>query len=275
MERRPIFAILGNTFWESIRAKWLIMFTAVFFLLAINIPTLVLLFTRYLPPNYLDVYLSYLITLSFPFLPLLALPMGAVSIVDERESGSLSYILSNPISKMEFFMGRYLGLLAATSAIIVLGYGIAAAVSYNVSAARYFQVVIPMAIGSILNASMLGLSLTISVLTRRKATALGIAIFIWFAFTTISNLGLFSIISSLAFGQSSVVPIVLLNPVETARLLAVSLTGGGISELGTTGLVMQNIFGRTAPLVLMDTLACWTIGATAVCFLLFRKRDPV
>src|SRR5207245_10021031 len=97
------------------------MFTAVFFLLAINIPILVLSFVRYLPPNYLDVYLTYLLTLSFPFLPLLALPMGAVSIVDERESGVLQYLLSNPISSLEFYLGRYLGLLLSTSAFLLLG----------------------------------------------------------------------------------------------------------------------------------------------------------
>jgi len=275
LQRRPIIAILKHTFKESIRAKWLIMFTAVFFLLAINIPILVLIFVRYLPPNYLDVYLTYLITLSFPFLPLLALPMGAVSIVDERESGVLQYMLSNPVSRMEFFLGRYLGLLLSTSAIIVLGYGIAAGISYNVSAERYLQVSIPMVVGSLLNAIMLGLALMISVISKRKATALGIAIFSWFLFTVLSNLGLLSIVVSLAFSQFSVVGLVLLNPTETARLLAVMLTGGGINELGTTGLVIQNLLGQNAAFILSETLLCWAFGATAVSFLLFNRRDPV
>src|SRR5438445_13080098 len=105
------------------------MFTSFFFLLAITIPILFLIFVRYLPPNYLDVYLTYLITLSFPFLPLLALPMGAVSIVDERESGVLQYMLSNPVSRMDFFLGRYLGIVLSPSALIVLGYGLAGGIS--------------------------------------------------------------------------------------------------------------------------------------------------
>jgi ABC-type transport system involved in multi-copper enzyme maturation permease subunit len=268
-------AISGHTFKEAIRAKWLLMFTTVFFLLAINIPFLVLLFARYLPPNYLDVYLTYLITLSFPFLPLLALPMGAVSIVDDRESGVLQYMLSNPISKTEYFLGRYSGLLFATSAVIVLGYGIAAAVSYNVSAARYLQVTIPMAVGIALNASMLALALVASILTKRKATALGAAIFAWFLFTVLSNLGFLSIVISLSLSQQSVISLVLLNPIETARILAVQLTGGGISELGTTGLVVQNTFGKSSWIVLMSGLMGWAVGATAICFLLFRRRDPV
>jgi ABC-type transport system involved in multi-copper enzyme maturation permease subunit len=269
------FAIISHTFKEAIRAKWLLMFTAVFFLLAINIPFLVLLFTRYLPPNYLDVYLTYLITLSFPFLPLLALPMGAVSIVDERESGVLQYMLSNPISRTEYFLGRYLGLLGATSTVIVLGYGIAAAVSYNVSASRYLQVAIPMGVGIALNASMLGIALIASILTKRKTTALGVAIFVWFLFTVLSNLGFLSIVVSLSLTQQSVISLVLLNPIETARILAVQLTGGGISELGTTGLVVQNTFGRSAWIVLVDVVLGWAVGTTAICFLLFKRRDPV
>ncbi|HYC26635.1 MAG TPA: ABC transporter permease subunit, partial [Nitrososphaerales archaeon] len=96
MNFRAISAIFGQTFKEAIRTKWLISFTIVFLLLAINIPVLVLLVGGYLPPNYLSVFLTNLVAVSFPFLPLLALPMGSTVIVDEKESGTLEYMMSNP-----------------------------------------------------------------------------------------------------------------------------------------------------------------------------------
>ena len=69
--------------------------------------------------------------MTFPLIPLLALPMGAVSIVDERESGTLQYLLSNPVTKGEFFLGRAVGLLLATTSVIIIGFGAASVVVYT------------------------------------------------------------------------------------------------------------------------------------------------
>ena len=95
------------------------MFSAVFFFLALNVPLLVLLALRYLPPDYLERYLNYLVSLSFPFLPLLSLPVASASVVEERESGALQYVLSGPVSKADFLVGRAVGLLAATTAVVI------------------------------------------------------------------------------------------------------------------------------------------------------------
>jgi len=268
-------AILVHTFKEAIRAKWLVMFTVVFFLLAVNIPFLVLLATQFLPPNYLDVYLAYLVSLSFPFLPLLALPMGATSIVDERESGVLQFILSNPISRAEFFVGKFMGLLLATTVVIVFGYGTAAILAYRISVAGYLSVGIPMAVGAALNALMLGLSLSISVLSKRRATALGLSIFAWFLFTVLSDLGFLSVILSLTNNLTYALPLIYFNPVETARLLAVVQTGGGPSQLGATGVVVVELLGDSATLVLTGSLLIWIMFTSAVSFALFRHRDPI
>src|ERR1700730_12731001 len=116
---RKISAIIGQTFNESIRAKWLVMFTFVYFLVTINVPFLILLIEGLLPATTLNNYLVYLGTVSYPFLPLLSLPLGALSIVEEKESGTLQYLLSNPISRMEFLAGRFIGLLISTSLVII------------------------------------------------------------------------------------------------------------------------------------------------------------
>ena len=94
--------------------------------------------------------------MTFPLIPLLALPMGAVSIVDERESGTLQYLLSNPVTKGEFFLGRVVGLLLATTTVIIIGFGAASAVVYTTGISNYFSVVMIMAFAVLLNAVMLG-----------------------------------------------------------------------------------------------------------------------
>jgi Cu-processing system permease protein len=270
-----VWAITTYTFKEAIRAKWLLIFAVVFFLLAVNIPMLVLLAARYLPPNYLDVYLTTLVSLSFPFIPLLPLPMGSGTIVEERESGTLQYMMSNPISKTDFLLGRMLGMVSATTSVILLGFGIASVMVYNVDFTRYAPVVTTTLIAAMLNAIMLGVALAISIMSKRKSTAMGIAIFAWFLFTVLSDLGFLSFIVNLKAGVAATLPIILLNPIEVARILAVSSFGGDLSALGTTGLIVNYYLGGSAMEVMSIILVAWLLAFLALDFVLFRHQDVV
>jgi len=267
--------IFGFTFREAIRAKWLIMFSAVFFFLALNVPLLVLLALRYLPPDYLERYLNYLVSLSFPFLPLLSLPVASASVVEERESGALQYVLSGPVSKADFLVGRAVGLLAATTAVVILGYGLAALGVFNVSSSKYLLVGEIAAIGIALNAAMVGLALVISIMSRRKATALGVAVFLWFFFTVLSDLGQLSLAVNLSAGPSAVLPLVITNPVEISRVLAVLVIGGGAEQLGPPGLILTDLLGTSAAYYMLISLASWVTASYAICFIVFSRQDVV
>ena len=259
---------------ESLRSKWLVMFTAIFFLLSLNIPFLILLATNYIPPNYLDVYLTYLVSLSFPFLPFLSLPLGATSIVDERESGSLQYVLSNPLTRTQFYMGRVIGLILATTAVVFLGYGIATIVTYKIALSRYLAAGSVMLVAVALNLVILGVSLVISVLTRRKATALGIAIFLWFLLTVLSDFGSLGLVLATTTKQPGfILPIILLNPVETARILALIPSHAGPSELGSTGLIVQYLLGDSSWIALFVDIAVWIVVGFTVSLYFFRRQD--
>ncbi len=273
MNSRPIFAIFVHTFKEAIRTKWLLMFSAVFFLLAVNIPMLVLLAVRYIPPDYLQIYLSYLVTLSFPFLPLLALPIGASSVVEERESGSLQYVLANPISKGDFILGKTLGLLFATSAVIILGYGAAALLAFSANLGKYLALGEIILVAVSLNTVMVGLSLVISAISRRRATALGLAIFTWFTFAVLSDLSFLTLVVNLRSGSAAVVALVLANPIEVARLVAVISFNGSQEQLSTTGNILLNALGPLALPAMVGALALWAFVAFSVSFLVFRHQD--
>src|SRR5438552_16774409 len=101
MNVSAVWAILTYTFKDAIRAKWLLVFAVVFFLLAVNIPMLVLLASRYLPPNYLPAYLTTLVGRAFPFIRLLPLPMTSSTIVHAIASGCRQSIMPTTISTVE------------------------------------------------------------------------------------------------------------------------------------------------------------------------------
>ena len=273
MNPKAVYAIFIQTFKDAIRTKWLISFTIVFLLLAINIPVLVLLVGGYLPPNYLSVFLTNLVAVSFPFLPLLALPMGSTVIVDEKESGTLEYMMSNPISRFEFILGRLTGMAVATSAVVILGYGVAAFLAYNADYTGYWQIVVTILIALVLNATMLGISLTVSTLSKRKATALGIAIFIWFLFTALSNVEYLSIVTTLISGPWVALIFVLLNPIQLSILLVPGITGQDLSQQGSVGFLITHLFHTDAWVVLTVSLAVWLIFFLVLTVWLFTRQD--
>ena len=274
MNIRAIWVITVHSVKDAVRTKWLWVFALTFFLLALNLPILALLATRYLPPNYLDIYLGALVTISFPFLPLLSLPIGALAVVEDRESGALQYVLSTPTSKSDFLVGKLAGLLLATTAIVFLGYGAAAAITFTTRVSRYVQVLDVGFAAVLLNAVMVSLSLLISVLARRKATALGVSIFAWFFFSVFTSFGLLTIIINLTVGPQTAAILLMIDPVEIARILAVIVLGS-TDQLGSTGLTFSHVFGDASFAVVTAVLVTWFAGVCAATLAVFRLQDAV
>lgn len=274
---RVIGAIISQTFWESIRAKWLIMFTVVYFLVTINVPFLVLILERLLPPTTLNNYLVYLGTTSFPYLPLLSLPLGALTIVEEKESGTLQYLLSNPISRMQFLTGRYIGLAISTSLVLASGYVISVIVAANVRASviNGLAFIVMLSLG--LNLVMLAIAIIISTMSRRKVTALSVAIFLWFLLVLISDFGgSFGVILTIANGTKVALVAALLNPIESAGLISELHLGAYGTELIGTGEIIQNAFGTGPGVYIMSLgLVLWGVLAMGLMVILFKFVDLV
>jgi Cu-processing system permease protein len=275
MNALGVWGILSFTYKESIRTKWVLTFGIIFFLLAVDIPDLYLATSGNLPPEYLTENLSDLLSVTFPLIPLLALPMGAVSIVDERESGTLQYLLSNPVTKGEFFLGRAVGLLLATTTVIIIGFGAASIVVYSTGISNYFSVVMIMAFAAMLNAAMLGIALIVSEFSKRKATAMGLGIMVWFLLAVVSSLDQLVISVNLRAGPVAALFLVLLDPIETARELTVYGAGLGQGQYSVGNLVALHVWktvGMTYEYTFLSVVV-WIVVTFMIGFLVFRHQD--
>jgi ABC-type transport system involved in multi-copper enzyme maturation permease subunit len=270
-----VWGMLSFTFKEAIRTRWLIVFSLVFFFISINIPVLLLSVTTGLSVASLESSLGLGPSLSeaFPLVPLLALPFAAVSIVEDRESGVLQYLLSNPITKSEFFLGRLTGLLLATSTIIFISFGGAAIALYTSNPTESSLILISMLVSMLLNAVMLALGLIISEVSRRKVTAMGIGIFAWFFFTVVSDIGTLVNIANWTVGDIAALVLVMLNPVETSRLIMVLATNLGRGQFGPTGFLAAHVLGGNLFPVILGSVLTWFFVLTAVGFLVFMHQD--
>ncbi|MCS6769791.1 MAG: ABC transporter permease [Candidatus Caldarchaeum sp.] len=267
-------ALTVHTFLEGLRARWVMVYTVVFFMLAINVPMLVLISARYLPPDYLEAYLTGLMALSFPFLPLLSLPLAATSIVDEKENGLLEYMLSNPISRLSYLISKLAGLFLSTTLVVVGGYMIAAFLSYGVNIHQMTAILPLIGAATLLNTIMLLLGLLISIVSKRKITAMMVGIFFWFLFTVLSDIGSLSILVSIAGSAPIVLVLAALNPIEAARLLGVYGTRNvGFTELGSIGLILRQLIGEAAPLFILSAQLIWVGVLLILCVNLFIRSE--
>lgn len=279
---RTLAALSVFSFKEAIRTKWLIVFTVIYFLVLVNVPFLILIVDRSLPASTLNSYIVYLGSVSYPFLPLLSLPLGALSIVEEKESGTLQYLLSTRLTRTQFLLGRFLGMLAATSLVVVGGFLLAGLVVLNVDASIFSGLGFEAGLSLVLNLIMLSLAVLISTLSKRKVTALSIAIFTWFLLVLLSDFGVsFGLIVTLPNGTYAEVLAALVNPVESAALISeMSLNAYG-PQVGPTAEILKNYLGgpsngaRLAVTLMSYSLVAWIVLTFGLMVIFFRSVDLV
>jgi len=279
---RVVAAFASLSFRDAIRARWLIIFTAVYFLILVNVPFLILILDRTLPPSALNSYVVYLGSVSFPFIPLLALPLGALSIVEERESGTLQYLMSTRLTRIQFLLGRYLGMVAATSLVILGGFVLAGLVVFNINSSIFLDLGFEAGLALVVNLIMLSLATIISTLSRSKVTALSVAIFSWFLIFLLSDFGVsFGLVVTIPNGTLAEVLVAVINPVESAALISeISMNAYG-SQLGPTAEIVKNFFGgpttgaHVAVMLMALSLLGWVVVSVGAMFILFRKVDLV
>jgi ABC-type transport system involved in multi-copper enzyme maturation permease subunit len=277
-----VWGIFFQTYKATIRSKWLILFAIVFFLFSFNLPFLSTTLLSAVPVGDVTNFIQVVITSAFTLLPILGLTVGAVSIVEERESGSLSYILATPTSRGKFLIARTLGLFAATSSIIILGFTLASLLAFRLSAGS-LQIWYITVAACLLNGTMICISMVISTVSKKRLTAYGAAIFIWFLFAYAGDTTLIGPVLATANRYSILIPWILLNPIEVSRLIAIfSLLPGIIqagpiavqnTDLGSTGEAIIYIFGNASILILWLTIALWAFISFFAAFFILTFQD--
>jgi len=273
-----LIPIIIKEFKDSIRSRWLITFTVISFFLVIGLP-FVVAFTMGLMAPGMETLIAGTMNVVFPLLPLIALPIGSAAIVGERDKHTLELLLSQPISKLSVFVGKFLGVFLAIAASVTLGMTLAAFLLMESPTAAYFMLLL-LAYG--LAASMLGLAFLVSAFSRDRSMALGISIFIWFVFAVLIDMGFLTLVFTAASEVSELTAMTIMvatNPLELVRMLAsfaILLPGRSINPamLGTTGMALVKTFGieGVQPFLWM-TLSFWISIPIVGAFFLFLKRD--
>ncbi|MBI3969336.1 MAG: ABC transporter permease [Chloroflexi bacterium] len=264
-----VLVILRKELGDALRNRWLLLFAVAFGGLAVALGELApaetagrLSFSR---------TMAGLINLTAILVPLIGLSLGAQSVAGESERRTLAYLLTQPIGRTELLLGKYLGLALALVAALAVGFGSSGVLlaSGGFDPGLFLQLV---GLAVLLALTSLSLGLLVSVLNRRTAVALGIALFLWFALILLADLGLMGSAIAFKLQANAIFLLALLNPLQVFKLAAVLTVSPTLDVLGPAGLYGTAQFGRWLGPLLVGMLLAWSVVALLGAGCIFARR---
>lgn len=265
------FLIARATFRESIRNRWIVFFSIAFAGLALLLPLV--------GTSELSMFSSFdrssvmLLNILMIFVPLLGFTLGAQMIAGDRETGTLVYLLSHPMSKRQLFFGKFLGVVWALALSLTAGFGVAAFGMAASGAGEILSFVVLWLMSLLFIVICVAMGMLVSVLSDNRGQAMGTAVMGWLIFTVFSDLGLMGTAFMLRLRSEGVVGLTLLNPVEVFKITVVRLLASNLEVLGAGGMYLDITFGRWLPILLVGWLAAITLGCLAGAYWIFKQQE--
>lgn len=259
----------------NIRNRWTLVFAGVFGVLALAISYFGLVTGGVVGFQGFTRTSASLLNIVLYLVPLVALTMGTLSFTSEKSASEL--LFSQPVTRGEILLGKFLGLFASIFIATLIGFGLAgviiAARAGNQGAARYPAFV---AFSLLLALIFLSLSAFIATLCRRKSKAFGVALFVWFFFVLFYDLMVIGMTFLLKerTANAFIFGSLFGNPVDMVRVASLmSLNGKDI--FGAGGAMLLRFLGgeRLSILILLATLAIWVVAPLLCAQRLLRRQD--
>lgn len=273
MRPREILLVARRELTESLRSRWFLLAAAGFFALSLCLSWLGLAGAERSGVAGFDRTTASLLNLVLLFVPLMTLSLGGLGIAGEVEDGSLGWLLSQPLTRTEVYLGKYLGSLGAVFSSIAVGFGATGVVVGAASGGGNVEVFLGLVLLTLLlAAATLGIGMLLSAALLVRARVIGAAFSAWLVLVFLSDLGTIGVAIAKDLSPGRVLALALLNPVEQARVLGTVLLSERPDVLGPAGLAAMELFGRSGTAgVAASGLAASAALALLVGYGLFRK----
>jgi len=188
-----IINIAKKEFMDNIRNKWIIIITILFASLT--------LLASYAGSIYSEGWQDLGVTMSIMsglvnfLITIIALILGYSAIIGEIEKVSMNALLSLPAKRLEIVLGKFFGLGMVLTSTILIGFGIAGIIiGFNVPDVKYDEYLIFIGATILVGLVFLSIGIFLSCLFRKRSTAMGGAIFVFFLFTIIWQFIVFALL---------------------------------------------------------------------------------
>ena len=257
----PIRHIVGKQLRDALHERWLISYAVLLGALGLVASAVGLGSSAGLGLPMFGRTTATLTNLCLMLAPLVALSLGAGALSGERDRGTLENLLAQPLAPHQLLLGKYIGLLASLVIASFAGFLPAALVvaRYSGAPALAHYLLFP-TLSVLLAAAMLGVGSLLSVRSRGAAQAQGRAIFVWFLFVVVYDLLLMGTLVTSGLGSTALALLLVLNPVDAARVLAVLALEPDLYLLGPAGAFLFGELSRVGTAaVLLGSLLAWAI----------------
>ena len=259
----------------NIRNKWTVIFAVVFGILVVSISYVGILTEGFSGMQDFTRTSASLLNLVLYIVPLVALTMGTLSFTGDK--GSAELLFSQPVSRAEVLVGKWLGVFFSIALSTLIGFSLAGMIVVTASGVegltRYASFVV---LSLALSLIFLSISLLTATICRRKSRAFGVALFLWFFFVLFYDL--LSLGGSMLFrGQSANMFLFLSlfgNPVDMVRVATLILLDNA-TIFGAAGASMLRFLGGQAAslILLLVGLAAWVGIPLLISNRLIRQQD--
>jgi Cu-processing system permease protein len=273
MDPAIIWTLAQKELRDALHNRWFVLYTLSFVVLSTALSYLALAGAGMAGLAGFGRTSASLINLILLIVPMMALTIGAQSLAGERERKTLTYLLAQPIDRIEIFLGKYLGLALSLLAALALGFGLAGwliALNGAGDPTAYLQL---LALAFALSLIMLGIGSLISVSTNRTGVAVGISLFLWLAFVFLGDLGLMGTSVVLRIPIANLFWLALANPLQVFKMAAIVNIRSTLDVLGPAGIYAIQRFGDNLWLLFAAVLALWTLLPAALAAIQFSHRS--
>lgn len=205
--------------------------------------------------------LAGLMQLALFVVPLMALLSAGAAISGARETGALDYLLAQPVTRGEVFAGKWLGVVSAVVASLVVGYGVTGAVA-AAKGVPALPIAMLLLFTIVLATAFVSIGLWVSARTSTRGRATSVVFTLWLAFLALGSLGLMAAFVRWGLPAGLLEVWSLVNPVEAFRLAMIALLETDPGLLGPAGASLLGRFGRAALIAAASgSLILWTGAA--------------
>ncbi len=275
MQLQTIWTLAQKELRDALRNRWFVLYTVAFIALSLAFSYLALAGAGMVGFAGFGRTAASLINLVLLIVPLMALTVGAQSLAGEVERSTLAYLLAQPITRLEIFVGKYVGLLLGLLGSLTLGFGISGLVmALNGTGANdpliYIQLV---ALAFALSLTMLSVGFLVSALTKRANVAIGIGLFLWLVFVFLGDLGMMGTAITLRVPIEGLFWLSLSNPLQVFKLAAILNIRGTLEMLGPAGIYATQRYASQLPWIFLGVLLLWTLVPATLAYLRLRTKN--
>ena len=222
MEWMQVFTLAGKEFRDRLRKRWVLVVALVFTVFSLVITYFGGAQQGQVGMKSIEITITSLVSLVIYLIPLISLLLGFDTIVGERERGSLDLLCALPVTRFEILLGKYLGLAATLTVSLTLGFSLVALLMLQqfgwTGLSAYLSFV---GSSTLLGLAFLSMALLLSVVTRERTRASGLAIALWFFFVLVFDLLLLGALVSTSghYGADIFAYLLLLNPTDVFRII--------------------------------------------------------